>query len=59
MPTLTATQLSTIRGALAVLFAFILAQPDIAVPPLVKVGLGAALAVLAFLGKSEPADPGV
>ena len=39
-----------VRGAIAVGCAFVLAQPDVTIPPLLKVALGATVAVLAYLG---------
>lgn len=57
MPALSSIQWQTVRGAVAALLTFLLVtQTDVTLPPLAKVIMGAALVVLAFLGKSEPAN---
>lgn len=53
---LTDTQFRTLLAALAAVCSFVLAQPDVAVSPLVKVALGAVVVALAVINPSTHVD---
>ena len=49
-------QFKTLLAAVAAVCAFILAQPDVTVPPLVKVALGGVIVALAVVNPNRRTD---
>lgn len=52
---MTETQVKTIFAAVSAVCAFLLAQPDVTIPPLLKVILGAVIVALAAINPASQA----